>query len=223
MVDDECRLHIGTYFLLGFWNSRVVDFVFRRMVCATVTWLRFRSIVQLPIPQVSDPVHCLPHRSAVTAQLMKWGTMKMDVLPSSFRGMCAEVLVCFIALAAQQAEEVRRRLATMIEQHVCLGSVHSPARTRWMCWFLLSGSMRRPMPQRVAKKNHTRRQPVSRSTNANRCVATIPTRWVHMNQCDLAFSTYCASLRCEFEWVSRALDAAVATLYGYSDDEYQRM
>ena len=104
------------------------------MSSAGVQWLRYHIVLSLPVPDLSPPFENGDTPSAFPAARN----------PSELCSLSDKQLVCLIAMAAERMEELRLRLAKMIQHHVSLTHSTLTPTAKWMCWALLTGCRRRP-------------------------------------------------------------------------------
>ena len=148
-VEGPCHL---VYFLLGFWNSRLVGHLISAGFLAPGSrWLRFANFQQLPFPDgavepwnmvdtanilaeaLRDPV-CHPGRGV-------FGQMHPDL--SRFREIAGTELCSMVSTLARDIQSRRHDLArNIMDMNICAQPMC--ARTKWKCWAAMTGTLRRP-------------------------------------------------------------------------------
>ena len=203
VVDNSVSIHHVepsvchlVYFLLGFWNSRLVSHLMSsRYLAPGSRWLCLSNFQQLPFPDAAVEPWTVVDTAARMADALRDPVcypdqgvfFQMHPDRSQLRGMSPTELCSMVSTLARDIESRRHELAGNIEESC---AQPSSARTKWKCWAVMTGALRRPGVWGECSMMHT------------------------------------AALRTGVEWrkdIQRRLDvleAAVAALYEFTDEEF---
>ena len=161
-------------FLLGFWNSRIVDHIIcDGLMPPSCSWLTTQMVDRLPFP-----------REAKKAKL-GMNIDHMPLQPSEFRSWPTDHVVGWIACAALQAERRRYTIAREMQK-----------------WY--EGNERRDQSD------------AQRRTHCWKEWQPDASLWID----DSSSSSRCRADGEEYGIFCNTIDAAVAALYGLTDDEH---
>ena len=200
LVDDStCIHHVRcadpqqtlAYFLLGFWNSRVVEhLLIVGFLSPSGRCIRYRMVDRLPFPEI-DHVEMLSDEASHRAQDIiqqcapdaHWQS-QMTVMTHAPHA----VLACIVSILARDMEDIRYRLMRTLQEHTPSSTT---AERRWSNWAVLTGSHRRPGI--VGEHKHTPQAP--------------------------SIEEYARCGRREIQWKSSCVDVALGVLYGFTGEE----
>ena len=200
LVDDStCIHHVRcadpqqtlAYFLLGFWNSRVVEhLLIVGFLSPSGRCIRYRMVDRLPFPEI-DHVEMLSDEASHRAQDIiqqcapdaHWQS-QMTVMTHAPHA----VLACIVSILARDMEDIRYRLMRTLQEHTPSSTT---AERRWSNWAVLTGSHRRPGI--VGEHQHAPQAP--------------------------SIEEYARCGRREIQWKSSCVDVALGVLYGFTGEE----
>ena len=157
VVDNSVSIHHVepfachlVYFLLGFWNSRVVGHLMSAGYLAPGSrWLCLSNFQQLPFPDAAVEPWTMVDTATILADALQDPECYPDrgvfchIHPclSRFRGMSPTELCSLVSTLARDIESCRYELARNIAE-----SCAQPCsvRTKWKCWAMMTGALRRP-------------------------------------------------------------------------------